>query len=334
MGFGSPEPEPMLKTFREILAQRADDGGHVRRRNFTRGSHSRGTGIWWAQAEVVASISGARITLTIDIGFGDALEPGAEVLDYPSMLGFPMHRLRAYARETVIAEKFQAMVMLGRANSRMKDFYEIWILSRSFDFNDDRLARAITATFERRDTPIPTEVPDALTDAFAKDEEKQRQWHAFIESVAHEPGNLTDVIAEIATFLMPHAVGLLGWANEVSSPRRAVERLQIDCADEVITGSAVRISSTAAGCDRSLIPVMQALSGGVFQCAQARACPDAAGGLGARPFRTNIRCDPPISQCSSMWKIHRADPIFSELLNLLEISNIRDFSREFGEGFT
>ena len=110
---------------------------------------------------VVASISGARITLAIDIGFGDALEPGAEVLDYPSMLGFPMPRLQAYARETVIAEKFQAMVMLGRANSRMKDFYDIWILSRSFDFNDDRLARAITATFERRETPIPTEVPDA-----------------------------------------------------------------------------------------------------------------------------------------------------------------------------
>lgn len=96
--------------------------------------------------------------------------------------------------------------MLGRANSGMKDFFDIWILRRSFDFNDDRLARAITATFERRDTPIPAEVPDALTDPFAKDEEKQRQWHAFIESVAHEPGNLTDVIAEIATFLVLHAV--------------------------------------------------------------------------------------------------------------------------------
>lgn len=154
---------------------------------------------------MVASISGARINLTIDIGFGDALEPGAEMLDYPSMLDFPAPRLRAYARETVIAEKFQAMVMLGRANSRMKDFYDIWILSRSFDFSNDRLARAIAATFERRETPIPTESPDALTDAFAKNEQKQRQWHAFVEGVAHNPGDLTDVIAEIATFLMPHA---------------------------------------------------------------------------------------------------------------------------------
>ncbi|AHG49072.1 hypothetical protein RLEG12_09020 (plasmid) [Rhizobium leguminosarum bv. trifolii CB782] len=104
---------------------------------------------------MVASISGTRITPTIDIGFGDALEPGAEVLDYPSVLGFPMPRLRAHARETVLAEKFQAMVVLGRANSGMKDFFDIWILRRSFDFNDDRLARAITATFERREIRSP-----------------------------------------------------------------------------------------------------------------------------------------------------------------------------------
>ncbi|UWU24237.1 nucleotidyl transferase AbiEii/AbiGii toxin family protein (plasmid) [Rhizobium sp. CB3060] len=206
LGFGDPEPDPMLETFRDILAQQADDGVTFDAETLRVDRIREGLEYGGLRLRMVASISGARVNLTVDIGFGDALEPGAEMLDYPSMLDFPAPRLRAYARETVIAEKFQAMVMLGRANSRMKDFYDIWILSRSFDFNDDRLARAITATFERRDTPIPTEVPDALTDAFAKDEEKQRQWHAFAESVAHEPGNLTDVIAEIATFLMPHAV--------------------------------------------------------------------------------------------------------------------------------
>lgn len=205
LGFGNPEPDPMLKTFREILTQQVDDGvifdadtlrvDHIREELEYGGLRLR----------VIASISGARISLTIDIGFGDALEPGAEMLDYPSMLDFPAPRLRAYARETAIAEKFQAMVMLGRANSRMKDFYDIWILSRSFDFSDDRLARAIAATFVRRRTPIPTELPDALTDAFAKDEQKRRQWYAFVEGVAHDPGDLTDVIAKIATFLMPHA---------------------------------------------------------------------------------------------------------------------------------
>src|SRR3546814_3682639 len=82
----------------------------------------------------IASVGGARINLTIDIGLGDALEPGAEVVDYPAMLDLPAPRLRAYARATVIAEKFQAMVSLGRANRRLKDFYDIWFLLLSFSF--------------------------------------------------------------------------------------------------------------------------------------------------------------------------------------------------------
>ncbi len=88
------------------------------------------------------------------------------------MLDLPAPRLRAYARETVIAEKFQAMVALGRANSRMKDFYDIWLLSQSFPFDDDRLDRAIAATFERRETEIPAELPDALAPAFGEDEQE------------------------------------------------------------------------------------------------------------------------------------------------------------------
>ncbi|SCB34496.1 Nucleotidyl transferase AbiEii toxin, Type IV TA system [Rhizobium miluonense] len=129
LGFGNPEPEPMLETFREILAQEADDAVTFDAETLRVDRIREGLEYGGLRLRVVASISGARITLTIDIGFGDALEPGAEMLDYPSMLGFPMPRLRAYARETVIAEKFQAMVMLGRANSRMKDFYDIWMLS-------------------------------------------------------------------------------------------------------------------------------------------------------------------------------------------------------------
>ncbi len=85
------------------------------------------------------------------------------------MLDFPMPRLRGYARETVVAEKFQAMVALGRANTRMRDFYDIWVLGRSFAFDDNRLPRAIAATFEPRGTAIPQDPPDALTQAFASD---------------------------------------------------------------------------------------------------------------------------------------------------------------------
>ncbi|TCU38645.1 nucleotidyl transferase AbiEii/AbiGii toxin family protein [Rhizobium azibense] len=206
LGFGDPEPEAMLATFRDILALNDDDGvefdvdalrvDRIREELEYGGLRLRTT----------ASISGARINLTIDIGFGDAMEPGAEMLDYPSMLAFPAPRLRAYARETVIAEKFQAMVALGRANSRMKDFYDIWILSKSFDFAGDRLARAIAATFARRETAVPADLPDALTSAFANDEQKQRQWSAFVRDVSADPGSLEDVVTSLAEFLMPHAI--------------------------------------------------------------------------------------------------------------------------------
>jgi hypothetical protein len=121
------------------------------------------------------------------------------------LLGQPAPNLRAYPYETVIAEKFQAMVALGLANSRLKDFYDIWILAQTYEFKDDRLPRAIAATFARRKTEIPTQRPDGLTPAFAADPTKQQQWTAFVEEVAVNPGTLAEVIEDIAAFVMPHA---------------------------------------------------------------------------------------------------------------------------------
>jgi predicted nucleotidyltransferase component of viral defense system len=205
LGFGDPSAEPMLATFREILAQGVADGVEFDVDALRVDRIREELGYGGLRLRTTASIGGARVSLTIDIGFGDATEPGAEMLNYPSMLDFPMPRLRGYARETVIAEKFQAMVALGRANSRMKDFYDIWILSRSFTFDDDRLPRAIAATFARRGTAIPRDLPDALTPAFAGDAQKQRQWDAFVGDVAHDPGDFANVIKDIAAFLMPRA---------------------------------------------------------------------------------------------------------------------------------
>ena len=147
-----------------------------------------------------------RGTRDLDLlGFGDALEPEPETLDYPVLLDVPAPQLRGYARETVIAEKFEAITSLGRDNTRMKDFHDIWILSRAFTFTDDRLARAISATFARRGTPIPTAPPDALAPAFAADDRKRAQWIAFIETVDVDPGDLATILADLSAFLMPHA---------------------------------------------------------------------------------------------------------------------------------
>jgi hypothetical protein len=126
-----------------------------------------------------ATVDGARVRVLIDVAIGDATEPGLEETDFPVLLDFPVPHVRSYARETVIAEKFQAMVMLGRANSRMKDYYDIWVLSRAYEFKGDALARAIAATFARRKTTIPIGRPDGLTQAFAEDSGTLEQWVAF-----------------------------------------------------------------------------------------------------------------------------------------------------------
>jgi len=205
LGFGDGSEQRILSIFREVLAIAGDDGvafdrdalqaGVIREELEYGGIRLRGT----------ASLAGACIAIVVDIGFGDSVEPGLETIDYPALLDLPAPRLRAYAPETVIAEKFQAMVALGRANSRMKDFYDIWILTKTFDFAPDRLARAIAATFARRQTTVPTDRPDALTPAFAEDPLKQRQWAAFASDIDHAPRQLALVVDDLAPFLMEAA---------------------------------------------------------------------------------------------------------------------------------
>src|SRR2546427_268197 len=116
-------------------------------------------------------LGSARVPLQIDVGFGDAVTPSAEVTTFPALLDFPAPRVRAYPAASVVAEKFQAMVALGIANTRMKDFYDLYRLSETQAFDGETLAAAIGATFERRGTAIPTELPLALGDAFAGDAE-------------------------------------------------------------------------------------------------------------------------------------------------------------------
>jgi predicted nucleotidyltransferase component of viral defense system len=145
------------------------------------------------------------VRIVVDIGYGDATEPGLNEIELLPLLDQPAPKLRAYPPETVIAEKFQAMVHLGLANTRLKDFYDIWVLARTYEFKDDRLARAVRATFDRRKTPIPTERPDALNETFANDPTKIQQWTAFIQDVAIDPGPLAGVTETLASFLLPHA---------------------------------------------------------------------------------------------------------------------------------
>lgn len=204
LGFGDPSPASLLQVFREILAVPAvDDGVAFDAGNLRIDPIREAQEYGGLRLRTIATIAGARVNVVVDVGFGDAMEPGAEEVELPVLLGLPAPRLRAYARETVVAEKLQAMVVLGRANSRMKDFYDIWLLIGTHDLAPERLARAIAATFERRRTPLPADVPDALSPGFARDEAKRRQWAAFIEELLVEPGSLEDVVRDLREFLMP-----------------------------------------------------------------------------------------------------------------------------------
>lgn len=130
---------------------------------------------------LLATLDTARVSLQIDIGFGNAIHPAAQDLEYPTLLDTPRPNIRAYPREASIAEKFHAMVVLGAINSRYKDFYDVYVLAKHFDFGGADLARAIAATFERRRTPIPDAQPEALTSAFYANAKRVAEWRRYLD---------------------------------------------------------------------------------------------------------------------------------------------------------
>ena len=153
----------------------------------------------------IARLERAKIHIQVDVGFGDIIVPAPEEIEYPRMLDFPSARLMAYPKETVVAEKLEALVKLGMVNTRMKDFYDLWKLSRDFDFDGELLCKAIKATFERRRTKIPSDIPVALTEEFSRDAQKARQWQAFVRksNLDHDGVSLHAVAADITEFLIP-----------------------------------------------------------------------------------------------------------------------------------
>jgi hypothetical protein len=167
-----------------------------------------------------ALLEKARIPMQIDVGFGDVVVPAAKTIAYPTLLDFPGPKMKGYPPETVVAEKFEAMVKLGTLNSRMKDFYDIWLLARQFHFDGALLARAVASTFDNRKTAIDP-APVALTSAFTESAIAETQWRAFLRRsrFTDAPARLSDVGAELAEFLLPVAVGCIdGRFEQVWTP--------------------------------------------------------------------------------------------------------------------
>ena len=150
----------------------------------------------------IGRLDTARINMQIDIGFGDIVIPEAQQADLPAMLEFPPPRLTCYSLESAISEKFEAMIKLGKLNSRMKDFYDIWLLARQFDFNSRQLQAAISETLLNRGTKFPDEII-AFSGEFI--DAKAIQWNAFRRRLGQEivPTDFSEIIDLIKVFLVP-----------------------------------------------------------------------------------------------------------------------------------
>jgi Nucleotidyl transferase AbiEii toxin, Type IV TA system len=203
---GDSDPERYVEIFRDICATDVPDDGLVLNPDTVKAERIKENEDYeGVRVSFVAIIDGARIQIQIDIGFGDAVTPGAIKTTYPVILDQPAPVLLAYPRETIVAEKFEAMVKLGIANSRMKDFHDLRSLAELFAFEGKILSEAIRRTFERRKTPMPAvETPIIFTSEFFDNEAKKGQWNAFVSKNKQyvPPMTLQEVVAAIERFVM------------------------------------------------------------------------------------------------------------------------------------
>ncbi len=198
LGFGSDDLTRLESVFRDLCELAVADGivfdpQSVRAVEIR--LHANYGGI---RVNLVGTLAGARCPVQADIGFGDAVTPDPEESTYPTLLAdLPTPNLRVYPKPTVIAEKFHAIVELGMENSRMKDYFDLWVLLRDPDIDRSLVAKAIRATFERRQTMIPSDTPIGLSLDFSADALKQSQWRAFATRNGLQVPELAEVVAQL-----------------------------------------------------------------------------------------------------------------------------------------
>jgi hypothetical protein len=206
---GDNAPERFVGIFQELCIMEVEpdgltfDADSVKAEHITEDADYEGV-----RVTLTEYLERARIPIQIDIGFGDAITPAPVEAQYPTLLPAPNPRLLTYPKETVVAEKFEAMVKLGIANSRMKDFYDLEVLSRTLDFDGKTLREALGNTFERRGSDLPAGgTPVAFTPEFYNDTDKKKQWAAFCTKNATyvTKTELKEVIESIKRFLAPVA---------------------------------------------------------------------------------------------------------------------------------
>ncbi len=207
LGFGSQESASVVEIFQALCRQPVEADGLTFDADTVSAAPAREDDKYAGLRVVFQALLGsAKILMQVDIGFGDAITPSSVEVEMPSLLDAPAAHLLVYPRETVVAEKCEALIDLGLGNSRLKDFYDLRHLAAHFDFEGALLCRALTATLERRGTSILTLPPPALTADFSGDADRARQWRAFygkISSSSEAFVPLEDCIHDLLIFLMP-----------------------------------------------------------------------------------------------------------------------------------
>lgn len=204
LGFGSNEIEELKIIVKDVIQIECEDGLTFDEESIEGGEIKEGEEYQGVRITFLAKLGNAKIYLQTDVGFGDPVNPGPQAIDFPTLLDLPRPKLNVYPKETVVAEKLEAMVKLGIANSRMKDFWDVNLMIREFGFEGKLLQNAIIATFAWRKTVLPTVLPLAFRDEFANDAAKQMQWKAFLKRNGF-PGEqkLDKVLANLRHFFNP-----------------------------------------------------------------------------------------------------------------------------------
>lgn len=204
LGFGASDLVSVAQAFRDIAAVPVDDGIVFDPATVMVDEIRKEAGYGGARVIIAGDLARARCKTQIDVGFGDAVTPAPVDSVYPVLLSdLPGPRLRAYPVYTVIAEKLHAIVILGMTNSRVKDYFDLSVLLERETLDAELLAGAIKATFERRRTAIPDEVPAGLTDEFAHDASRQALWLAFVRKNDLGPEPLPAIVSRLREALAP-----------------------------------------------------------------------------------------------------------------------------------
>jgi len=206
LGFGSLTGEDLRHAFSGICQTNVEpDGLRFDDENMTVEPIREGEEYQGQRVRLYARMNNIRISLQIDVGMGDALWPEPEMIHYPTLLDMPAPKIRAYRKETVVAEKLEAMVSLGELNSRMKDFFDVAVLADQLSFEGEDLQKAIEGTFRRRKTVVPSIMPVAFTKEFGGNHDKQTQWNAFLKRMGKEGRQMpfAGVVEGIREFLWP-----------------------------------------------------------------------------------------------------------------------------------